>query len=68
MSNLLSVTEAAALLGKDVSTVRRWCASGHLRAVRLGAKAWMIDPSDLAQTEAPRRGAPRRKGKETECT
>jgi len=66
MTNLLSVTEAAAARGVDVSTVRRWCSTGILKAQRLGARSWMIDAADLDGFEAPKRGAPRRKAHDKE--
>lgn len=42
----LTVTEVATRLRVADKTVRRWCASGQLRAIRAG-KPWRITPADL---------------------
>ena len=46
MNDLLTVTEAAALLGRHVSGIRAACERGELRAEKLGQQ-WAIRPADL---------------------
>lgn len=46
MSKFLTVQEFATQVGRPAVTVRRLCAAGKVRSVRLG-RAWMI-PSDEA--------------------
>lgn len=48
-SDLVSVTEAAARLGKSERTLRRWIASGKLATVDLGGQAYV----QLAGTGTP---------------
>ena len=43
---LLSVTEAATILGRNPGVVRQWCADGTLPAVRVG-RGWVIAAADL---------------------
>jgi excisionase family DNA binding protein len=43
---LLTVEEAAELVGRSVATVRRWAASGNLPASRAG-RQWLIRRADL---------------------
>lgn len=38
----LSVAEAARLIGRSESSVRRMCASGRLPARRVGARSWLV--------------------------
>ena len=42
----MTVDEVAAKLRVASKTVRRWCASGQLKALRAG-RAWRIKPADL---------------------
>ena len=51
---LLSVSEAAALLGVSISTLQRWDKSGHLPALRTPTKRRRYRRSDVlsAVTEA----------------
>jgi excisionase family DNA binding protein len=42
----LTVDEVAAKLRVAPKTVRRWCASGQLKALRAG-RPWRIKPADL---------------------
>jgi excisionase family DNA binding protein len=44
---MLTVPEAAARVGRDPETVRRWIRSGKLRARKVGTQH-MIDEQDLA--------------------
>jgi len=47
---LLTTAEAAALLGVDIGTVRRWCVSGRIAGVKGGGVRphWRIRGSELA--------------------
>lgn len=44
---MLTVPQAAARIGRDPETVRRWIRSGKLRARKIGTQH-MIDEQDLA--------------------
>lgn len=44
---LVSLTEAAEILGLSVKTVRRYIAAGDLDAVRLGRRVIRIKPESL---------------------
>lgn len=44
---LLDVKTAAARSGKAASTIRHAIRVGHLKAVRVGARAYAITPTDL---------------------
>ena len=48
-TEVLSVPEAAALLGKAPTTIRLWCRTGRLPATKLG-RSWRIDAAGLRQT------------------
>jgi excisionase family DNA binding protein len=43
----LTADEAAIIVDTSASTIRRACASGTLRAVRLGSKQWRVTPENL---------------------
>lgn len=52
---LLTVAEAAEVIGISISEVRRYCAAGRLAARRPG-RDWLIDAADAARfKEIPRR-------------
>ncbi len=44
--NMITVSEAAALLNLSVATVRRWCAGGQLPCHRFG-RLWSISVRDF---------------------
>lgn len=47
----MNATQAAEKLGLSVSTIRRWCRTGRIQAVKAG-RAWVIEPASLpVQTE-----------------
>ena len=54
----VTVTQAAALTGYSVASIRRFIVAGRLPAVRVGQRKWMICPDDLASLGVPvaRRG------------
>jgi len=60
---LLSVTEAAHILGVSPALVRRYCQRGLLPAIKVGSAGWAIDEADLAAfaTLPRKRGRPERK-------
>jgi len=63
MPNLLTALEARGVLADQgievhVRTVRRWCASGHLKSTRHGLRVFLIDEADLDGFEPPKRGRP----------
>jgi len=41
-NDLLSVAKAAEEKGVDVATIRRACASGRLKCVKVGERAWAL--------------------------
>ena len=45
-SPLMTATEVADFLRLDIQTIRAWCRSGKLKAVKLG-KDWKIDKDDV---------------------
>ncbi|MBP0020854.1 MAG: helix-turn-helix domain-containing protein, partial [Cyanobacteria bacterium SBLK] len=47
MSNLISVSEAAKLLGVSTKTIRRWEADGKIKAVRTEGGHRRFEVSDL---------------------
>lgn len=47
-AGLLTVAEAAAILGVNVFTVRRWIKAGRLEAIRMGEKLLRIRPDAIA--------------------
>lgn len=52
----ISVTAAAGVIGCTNSYVRRLCRDGHLRSVKLGARAWAVsrvDAEKLADNPSP---------------
>lgn len=49
----VTVTQAAALTGYSVASIRRFCVSGRLPAERVGLRKWMICPDDLACIGVP---------------
>jgi excisionase family DNA binding protein len=54
-NDLLTVTEAANILGLNVSRVRVFIAEGRLRAIKPGNE-WLIERAELARfREIPRR-------------
>jgi len=66
MPNLLTALEARDALAAQgihvhVRTVRRWCASGHLKSTRYGRRVFLIDEGDLIGFEPPKRGRPFKK-------
>jgi excisionase family DNA binding protein len=52
---MLTVPQAARIVGRDPETVRRWIRSGKLRARRIGTQH-VIDEADLAEV-APEDGS-----------
>jgi excisionase family DNA binding protein len=46
LSNVVTITMAAALKGQNADTIRRRCQRGRLEAQRLGS-VWLIDRSAL---------------------
>jgi len=46
-TDLLSTAQVAALVNVHPETVRRWCDSGRLRAIRLPSGVWRVRRSDL---------------------
>jgi len=68
MPNLLTSLEARDALADQgievhVRTVRRWCASGHLKSTRYGRRVFLIDESNLEGFEPPKRGRPYKRPK-----
>jgi excisionase family DNA binding protein len=58
---LISAAEAAAMVGRHDSLIRRLCRQGRLPAQRVGA-TWVLDPEEVRRffaTERPT-GRPRR--------
>lgn len=55
MTTLLTITQAANQRGVNVSTVRRWCLTGELKATKFG-KSWVIAQEDLDRFTPARRG------------
>lgn len=55
----LTIEEAAAILGLSVATVRRRCASGEIKARKVG-RSWIVDGRALPKPV--RRSTPRRSG------
>jgi len=49
---MLTVTQAAAILGKDPSAVRRMVQTGTLPAHRIGSR-WLIDEAELERLAPP---------------
>jgi excisionase family DNA binding protein len=50
---LLSVGEAAEVIGASKNTIRNWIAQGKLPAVRIGERIIRIRPADLAALITP---------------
>lgn len=44
---LLTTGQVADLLSVTPQTIRRWCESGHLRAIRLPSGVWRVRRSDI---------------------
>lgn len=55
-SRLLSVSQAAELLGRDPSTIRRLINAGTIPAERIGARSFYIRESDLKKIILPPMG------------
>jgi excisionase family DNA binding protein len=55
MSNLLTVKEAADLLGVSTKTIRRWEADGKIRSVRTSGNHRRFDVSELLGNKSERR-------------
>lgn len=53
MATYIGVSEAAQLLGLSVLTVRRYVASGRLRAYRVGDKTIRLDRNDVEAMLVP---------------
>jgi excisionase family DNA binding protein len=51
--HLLSVGEAAEVVGASKGTIRNWIAQGKLPAVRIGERIIRIRPADLAALITP---------------
>lgn len=49
--DLLSVTEAAALLRVDSYTLRRWIWSGRVQVVRVGARRVFVPASEVRRLQ-----------------
>lgn len=56
--DLLTVAQAAQLLGVDHSTVCRWITDGRLQAIRPGARAYLIHRSAVESFTRPVAGRP----------
>lgn len=52
-SQWLTIQEAADVSSVHYSTIRRWIASGQLRAYKFGPRAIRIDPTDLQAMAEP---------------
>jgi hypothetical protein len=64
--DMLSVEEAAGLLGLDAASVRRHCRRGTLPARLLGANGpWVIRRGAVAAFKAPPAGRPAKKASAT---
>ena len=60
LTDLMTVTEAAALLGMRAGSVRAAIRRGRLPAVRLGNRLLVVDRDDVeAYRHTSRRGVPR---------
>lgn len=59
---MLSTHQAARLLKRSVSEIRRLCATGKLSAQRVG-RDWVIREEDIAAYLPAKRGRPRREPK-----
>lgn len=53
----LTLEEVAEQVGRAVSTVRGWCASGELRGYRLNGREWRVPASAVAEYFETRRVA-----------
>lgn len=53
MSDLISISDAAAHLGVSTKTVRRRISDGTLKAVRIGPRLIRIDAASLAVAGRP---------------
>ncbi len=58
-TQLVSIPEAATILGVSRVRVWQWVNDARLPAVRLG-KYWFIDPADLSSVVPQKRGRPRK--------
>jgi excisionase family DNA binding protein len=56
---ILSVEEAAALLGFHPESVRRLARRGRIPAVKFGARAWAFDSEELREWQKQRDQAPK---------
>ena len=56
--NFLTTAQVAQRLGVDPSTVRRWCESGRLEAIKPGHD-WLVPVESLDGFEPPKRGRPK---------
>lgn len=54
---LVSVAEAAEILGVNPKTLRRWIAAGRLEAYRVGPRALRVDLDELLAVAKPLRTA-----------
>lgn len=50
---MISITQAAALLGVSTRTIRRWIAAGELPATRIGPKLLRIHTEDIDRLGTP---------------
>jgi len=54
----LTTAQAARLRNVDPSTIRRWCESEKLKAIKMG-RDWIIDSDDLAEFQPAKVGRPK---------
>jgi excisionase family DNA binding protein len=57
MRLVLTVPEAARLIGRNPETIRRWIRSGKLRARKVGTQH-VVEETDLAAAAEPSRSLP----------
>ncbi len=50
---MISLNEAAARLGVNYRTIRRWIAAGRIDAVRVGPRLLKIDAAQLDRVTSP---------------
>lgn len=66
MGGWYTTSGVAKILKVPARTVRGWVESGHLPAVKIGPRLWLVDPKDLKGFKKPVRGRPvEKRGKKT---
>ena len=58
MDEYLSITEAAALIGRSHDSISRWIQTGRLRLIRYGPRGTLISRSELEAMPLPKLGRP----------